>query len=227
MSQTKKKKVEEQSKVEMGGFRLKITNLKKEAFPDPLTSSDYHGFAVGDYIVKGRNNNNLFQVTEITREAFPDYQYQAILRSLNYKNNLGQVVIRDQKLYDLIEKYKKSHNFGVCWIKYKTIVRGGKVINNSRVTRFCEITHYHSNSYYKVVNPVTVMASKSSEATLIDYKIQKLLNKQKALNDTKNAIEAHLDSLKPKKPVQTETKPEPGPIQRVECVEDSLIPKLL
>jgi hypothetical protein len=222
MSQTKKKKVETTVEVSQG-FRLKITNLKKEAFPGPLTESDYGQYKVGDYLIKGHNYNNLFQITEITREVFPDYQYQAIMRLITTKNTDGTLNIRNQRAFDLIEKYKKSHNFGACWIKYKTIVRGAKVITTNRVTRFCEFNCLNTRNVYRVVDPVAVMAQRSSEASLIDYKVQRLLNKQKALNNTKNAIEAYLDSLKPKPQPKPLIKPE----TKVECVEDSLLSKLL
>lgn len=187
MSQTKTKKTE-QAKVEVGNFRLKITNLRTSAFPDPLTASDYHGYKVGDILVKGRTHNTVFEITEITREAFPQYQYDGIFASLHYKDNAGNLRCKDENLYKLIEKYRTSHNFGACWIKIKTLVRGGKPVTTSRVTRFCEVNFYKNNPSYRVTDLATIANSNNSAANYIDYQINRLQARQKRHRDTELAV---------------------------------------
>ena len=140
MSQTKTKKTE-QAKVEVGNFRLKITNLRTSAFPDPLTASDYHGYKVGDILIKGRTNNTIFEV-----------------------------------------------NFGACWVKIKTLVRGGKPVTTSRVTRFCEVNFYKNNPSYIVADLATIANTNNSAANYIDYQINKLQAKQKRHRDTELAV---------------------------------------
>lgn len=186
MSQTKKKT--EEAKVEVGNFRLKITNLKKSAFPDPLTASDYHGYKVGDILVKGRTNNTIFEVTAITRETFPEYQYDGIFKSLHYKDTAGNLKCKDQTLLKLIEKYRTSHNFGACWITIKTLVRSGKPITGNRVTRFCEVNHFKNNPVYHVTDLATIANANNSAANYIDYSINRLQARQKRHRDAELAV---------------------------------------
>ncbi len=200
MSQTKKKT--EEAKVEVGNFRLKITNLKKSAFPDPLTASDYHGYKVGDILVKGRTNNTIFEVTAITRETFPEYQYDEIFKSLHYKDTAGNLKCKDQTLFKLIEKYRISHNFGACWITIKTLVRSGKLITGNRVTRFCEVNHFKNNPTYHVTDLVTIANANNSAANYINYSINRLQARQKRHRDAESAvlgiIKARVDEINPK-----------------------------
>lgn len=201
MSQTKTKKTE-QAKVEVvGNFRLKITNLKKSAFPDPLTQTDYHGYKVGDILVKGRTSNTVFEVVEITREAFPGYQYDGIFKGLHYLDGQGNLRCKDENLLKLIDKYRTSHNFGACWVKIKTLVRAGKAVTTSRVTRFCEVNFYKNNPY-RVTDLATIANTNNSAANYIDYQINKLQAKQKRHRDVETVvlgmIKAKVDALNPK-----------------------------
>ena len=187
MSQTKTKKTE-QAKVEVGNFRLKITNLRTSAFPDPLTASDYHGYKVGDILIKGRTNNTIFEVTAITRENFPEHKYFGIIAGLYYKDGQGKSHCKDKNLLKLIKKYRTSHNFGACWVKIKTLVRGGKPVTTSRVTRFCEVNFYKNNPSYIVADLATIANTNNSAANYIDYQINKLQAKQKRHRDTELAV---------------------------------------
>lgn len=202
MSQTKKKKTE-QAQVEVSNtFRLKITNLKKTAFPDPLTQTDYHGYKVGDILTKGRNYNTILEVTEITREVFPEYQYDAIFKNLHYKDGQGNLHCKDENLLKLIEKYRTSYNFGACWVRLKTLVRGGKPITTSRITRFCEVNFYKNNPSYHVTDLATIASTNNSAANYIDYQINRLQARQKRHRDTELAvlglIKAKVDASNPK-----------------------------
>ena len=202
MNQTKTKKTE-QAKVEVAGnFKLKIINLKKTAFPDPLTQTDYHGFKVGDILTKGRKSNTVFEVVEIYREAFPEYQYDGIFASLHYKDGQGNLHCKDENLLKLIEKYRTSHNFGACWVRLKTLVRGGKPITTSRITRFCEVNFYKNNPSYHVTDLAAIANSNNLAANYIDYQINRLQARQKRYRDTEFAvlgfIKAEVDASNPK-----------------------------
>lgn len=221
MSQTKTKKTE-QAKVEVAGnFRLKITNLKKSAFPGPLTQTDYHGFKVGDILIKGRTSNAVFEVVEISREAFPEYQYDAIFKGLHYNDRQGNFKCRDENLLKLIKKYRTSHNFGACWVKIKTLVRAGKAVTTNRVTRFCEVNFYKNNPSYHVTDLATIANSNNSAANYIDYQINRLQAKQKRHRDVElivlGMIKAKVDASNPK----PKKEPKQEPPQAVLAVEQN------
>lgn len=68
MSRTKKK-TQPTANIEVAkGFRLKFTNLRKEAFPDPLITSDYLGVKVGDLMTK--NTSTILQKLGDTNDKF-------------------------------------------------------------------------------------------------------------------------------------------------------------
>lgn len=221
MSQTKKKKTEE-AKVEVAGnFRLKITNLKKTAFPDPLKASDYHGYKVGDILVKGRTSNTVFEIVDITRESFPEYQYDGIFKGLHYNDRQGNLKCKDENLLKLIEKYRTSHNFGACWITIKTLVRAGKAVTTSRTTRFCEVNFYKNNPTYHVTDLAAIANTNNSAANYIDYQINRLQAKQKRHRDVElvvlDMIKAKVDASNPKP--KKEPKQEPPQSEATLAVE--------
>lgn len=101
----------------------------------------------------------------------------------------------------MIKKYRTSHNFGACWVKIKTLVRGGKPVTTSRVTRFCEVNFYKNNPSYHVTDLATIANTNNSAANYIDYQINKLQTRQKRHRDTELAvlglIKAKVDALNP------------------------------
>jgi len=190
MSRTKKQKIEEPAKIEVSsGFRLKITNLRKDAFPDPLTESDYMGAKVGDFMIK--NTSTIYEVVGLSREPFPDTEYDRILKNLTAYNQQ----IRDQKLKDLIDKYKKSNNFGACIITLKSVIRGGKIVAKGKITRLNEITA--SGGYYspwRIVTLPDIAKTKKQNAKYFEDQIAKLESKRQVQLDIAKTIDTFIQS---------------------------------
>lgn len=201
------------------GFKLKITNLRKTAYPANPTESDYYGFKPGDFIYKGSWPNRIYEVTHITREALADYTYNHLSANLINKNGIS----RDVKAKDLLESYKKTGNFGMCKVYMKSVVSGDKIPKKPRTTSFLELMCIRSVSYSNYYTKTDLQTLIQQRDNSIGYaeRRKKAINKQ---IDKHNSIkQALLEIMQRKFPVpetQIVVAKEPHIIEQVMALAD-------
>lgn len=131
---TKPKKVK-QTKIELDDtapkLRFKITNTRAQHFPGPLTQTDYFGFKVGELVCNSYNSTAIYEIVEISRDILAGSEItqweSRLYRNEKLSDGSLHKVSRDSLATELLEKYKKSNNFGVCRIKLKTVLRGANI----------------------------------------------------------------------------------------------------
>lgn len=153
---------------------------------------------MGDFVTKG-SENTVYEVVHLTREPITDYQYQAWL-----KENTRYGSQRDKFMQDLIDKYKKSGNFGACQIHCKPIVRGGKQIAKGRLLKWLEpdFPNYKYNGYRKTTLE-DLIKHRQNNIGNVDYQINKFMAKRKIQEDALKVLEAVYDYKNPKPVVIT------------------------
>lgn len=184
-------------------FKFKVTNLRTTAFPGPLDKTDYYGLIVGDYVTKG-SENTVYEVVHISREPITDGEYQAWTKENSKYGN------QREKLYqDLIDKYKKSGNFGACQVHCKPVIRGGKQIAKGRLVKWLE-PNYPSFKYngYRRTTLTELMTHRANNIANIDYQLMRFNSKKKIQKDAYDILKYVHDLKFPPPPQAIEPIPE-------------------
>jgi hypothetical protein len=165
---------------------FKVTNLKKLSYPDELIETDLLKIKVGDYMFKGAGNN-IFEVTKIERDSLVESGYKYIYSNIH---NLRNNVCTNQLVADLLEKYKKSNNFGYCRIYVKRIIRGGKNVKKGNNISFLEVYQILElgHNIYKLADIDKMIYSKELAEKRLDTSITTLISKKQVHTDFKEAL---------------------------------------
>lgn len=138
-----------ESNIEQGsGFKIKLTNLRKVYPTNTPAVSDINKFNIGDYIVRHRAENVIYQVVGIVREPIAPATLDLFMKKVTSSN--GSVIHHLQRFHPYLLEYKKNGNFGVCRVYYKTVLRGGKRRTNGRLMSFWELDQIHGTNYGKI-----------------------------------------------------------------------------
>ena len=205
----KKKKKEETALLipeEKVNFKINLKNLRKDAYPDPLTETDYLQIKPGTHMKKG---NSIYEVISIYRSPMTDSTYNRWITRLSKFESNSDV----QNLKNLIESYKKNGNFGVCYFTIKAIIRGNKALKKGRDINVCEIEQsYYINPYgYKIVD-LNDLATKfdnlandyALKKTRMKAKVSALRNKELSAAKRRDVIQDYLLSKLPQANIQVE-----------------------
>jgi hypothetical protein len=189
MRKLKAKKEVEETKVEVAtsGFRIKFTNIRKEAYPDPLIETDFFKWKVGDILTKG---NTVYIITELSRIPLTERQIK-LYRDGNIGGSGTNTYIKDRRIKELLDEYEKNGNFGACKIKMNSIVRAGKEVTKPRGTNLIELnntgTFLNYRSGYYRTDLATLIRSKEFQISRFEYKVQRAkdtLTSHKNIKDT-------------------------------------------
>lgn len=197
ITETKTKK--KQAKIELQnpntGFKIKLTNMKTQYFPDELKETDILKVKIGDIVSIGWNVNTLYKVVDIYRDMISTIEYE------NWKKRLITYfgVIIDQKIYDFLEKYKNSGNFGVCRIKIKTVLRGDKLPIKGGVKILKELDVVSPICYkdLKVTDLKNIVRLKINSESAFEYQIKAIVTKKDKIVKQRKAVELLIDTLNP------------------------------
>lgn len=164
-----------QEEIEITAFKIKLTNLKKKNFPDELKETDYLQYKVGDILRKGASST-IYKVIGLYRGSvrqgiFDHYFQHGMVKTKN-----------DIKFKEMMEKYKESANFGVCYMRVIPIMKNYQPIQARRVAVVSELDQICTSVNRKYWR----YDLKSADKTL-DYKILRNKNKISILS---NAVQA-------------------------------------
>lgn len=201
------------------GLRFKVTNLKKDAYPNPLEQTDYYGIKVGDTVCVGYSESTLYKVVKIERSAVATQilarwkQYIAPMPvGSGFEKNPQPTVIRDKKAYELLLEYEKNSNFGPNKLHLEVLIRGSKEPKRSKFTQVYEMDHVrHIN--YNILNKVdipTIIQNCAASARYIDAKAQRVLDSKKKVVERQQTLEKILYKAHP------ELAPKPAPVEVTE-----------
>lgn len=168
-------------------FKLKITNLRKAAYPtNTPQESDYLQIKVGDLLCKGTSYTTIYEVVAIVREPISTNQWKEWDGKLRkYNNNIS-----DTKAKKLIDEYQKNGNFGACRISAKPILRGDKEVQRPRLTKFLEIEHitaFRWNGFQKT-NVQGILRYRDAQISKYTYTINSCTMKRQKEQDLRNAL---------------------------------------
>lgn len=186
---TKPKKVK-QTKIELDDttpkLRFKITNTRAQHFPGPLTETDYFKYKVGELVCNSYNSTAIYEIVEISRDILHSTEItnweSRLYRNEKLSDGSMHKVSRDSTATDLLEKYKKSNNFGVCRIKLKTVLRGANVSQKAS---------------YKIIKELDIVKAVNYNGIIradLDTMLQRRANTVTKLNSQATRINARRDS---------------------------------
>lgn len=203
-------------------MRLKITNTRTQYYPNALTETDYHKFKVGDLVCIGYNYNTIYQIESIFRDVLDINDEKRWLSKIvhqyaTYGTTPAKVQIYDQKMFDLIQEYKKNGNFGVCRIKLKTLLRGTNLPKRAGTKLVWEPDQVSAINYNRIqkVDINAILKSKDHMIARVDRQISKLNSRKDNIIKNKQALEQLDNLLNPKLP-----EPVPTGIDEVEEKEN-------
>lgn len=124
-----------EEQIQQTSFKIKLTNLRTATYPDALVETDFQKFKIGELLVKGVSKNTVYEIVNIFRGDI--YTWEGDLES-KLAGNLEAT--------NLLKKYRKSNNFGVCYFSVKCIARNGVQPKKSREIKISELRN-HVNSY--------------------------------------------------------------------------------
>lgn len=184
------------------GFKIKLTNLRKVYPTNTPDVSDINKFKLGDYIVRHRAENVIYQVISIVREPIPPTTLDSLLKKITSSN--GSVINHLQRFHEPLLEYKKNGNFGACRIYYRTVMRGGKRMTNGRLMNFLEI-HQIDNTNYGKVDIQEAIKLQEINIKNAEYKMMRydaIKRQHETRRDNARRMRAELATLLPQ-PVQS------------------------
>jgi len=161
--------------IEITAFKIKLTNLKKKNFPDELKETDYLQYKVGDILRKGASST-VYKVIGLYRGSLRQAMYDHYFQHGMAKTK------NDTKFKEMMERYKESANFGVCYMRIVPIMKNYQPVRAKKMTIVSELDQICTSVNRKYWR----YDLKSADKTL-DYKI--LRNKSK-ISTLSNAIQA-------------------------------------
>lgn len=192
--------VKEEARIEVG-FKIKMTNLRKDAYPNPLVESDYFKWKVGDILTKG---NTFYVITQLSRMPLTETQMK-LFKSANVGGIGPNAYTKDQTLKRLLEEYEKKGNFGHCKIHLNPLIRGGKEVLKPRGTSIMEITntgaYLNYRSGYSKTDLLSQIKTMEYQASSLDYKIQRMKDKKTSLTKRANVLEVVYNKLQSTKSI--------------------------
>lgn len=105
--------------------KFKIRNLKNEHYPKELLETDYLKLKKGDLVSQGYNYNTIYEVLDIYRGGMSVAEYEIWIKAVGIQSYSPSP--SNKQMFDLLEDYKSNCNFGVCYIKIQTALRGNKL----------------------------------------------------------------------------------------------------
>lgn len=166
----KKEKPEESVQTEIlqqPGFKIKLTNIRTSSYPKELTETDIFKFKTGDYLVKSTSSKTIYQIVNLSRESF-----------FAWECDIEKDV--DKDLLEKVKEYRKTGNFGVCYMHIKCIMRNGKRLKKAQLIRVSEIRNSINPTYRRFVpfDVYQAIAYKTSKSISLHQKITTLLSKR-------------------------------------------------
>lgn len=192
--------LKEEAKIEVG-FKIKVTNLRKDAYPNPLVESDYFKWKVGDILTKG---NTFYVITQLSRMPLTETQMK-MFKSANVGGSGASAYTKDVTLKKLLDEYQKKGNFGHCKIHLNPLIRGGKEVLKPRGTSIMEIAntgaYLNYRSGYSKTDLLSQIKTLEYQASSIDYKIQRMKDKKTSLTKRANVLEVVYNKLQSTKSI--------------------------
>lgn len=206
-------------------LKFKITNLKNQIYPNPLTETDYHKLEVGDMVTVGYNSSNIYEITSIMRDTV-DHTTMGM-----WKKKLTTGYLRDKKMSDLLEQYEKCGNFGVNRIQLKVILRGDKAPVRMTYKSLLEPETIRAVNYKLMLEKVELDDIINNRTSIVNYenhRINKLIIKRDAAQKRLDAVRSLKDSIdRAKNSVQVDLSQEsPLTQELVHVMEESFANKL-
>ncbi len=176
------------------GFTIKITNLRKDAYSTNFpTESDYFGFKVGDYLIKG-SSNTIYEVQSIIRQPIDNTLHGKYFK---YLTRYGKIT--DKRANDLLEEYQKNGNFGLNNITIKPVLRGEKLIAKGRIKSFLELDNISCITYrgYKRTDLIQAIGLKDHVIANLKYRVSIYQGRVDNQIKLKQGLQDLLDSKNP------------------------------
>lgn len=161
-----------QNEIEITGFKIKLTNLKKKNFPDELIETDYLKYKVGDILRKGAGGT-VYKVVSLYRSTIRQGLYD------HYLMNGIKLTKNDPKFKEMMDRIKESSNFGVCYMKIVPIMKNYQPIVAKRMSIISELDQICCGSRQKYWRYDLISAESS-----LNHRVRRNKSKIQAIEDT-------------------------------------------
>lgn len=166
--------------------KFKIRNLKNTHYPKELLETDYLKLKKGDLVSQGYNYNTIYEVIDIYRGGMSVAEYEVWIKAVGIQSYSPSPVNKD--MFDLLETYKNNCNFGVCYIKIQTALRGDKLPKKGGIKVIKEPADVISYKTLRKVDLDEQISYKDMNILQFETQITNIVAKKQTVIKTKDAL---------------------------------------